>query len=148
MRSPILAKKRAQKGCKRVLQPSEHANKTSRTPKRHRCRLPPTTPEERATRGRLRRRSVRTPWRGAHMSPIPDMLTVAETARRLSRSPAFVRRLIHYGKLRAVRLSEHGHLLVYADSLCALLKVKRERQHSREYYLKRDDEILARMGLL
>lgn len=82
------------------------------------------------------------------MSPIPDMLTVAETARRLSRSPAFVRRLIHYGKLRAVRLSEHGHLLVYADSLCALLKVKRERQHSREYYLKRDDEILARMGLL
>ena len=82
------------------------------------------------------------------MTPIPDMLTVAETARRLSRSPAFVRRLIHSGRLRAIRLSERGHLLVYADSLCALLGVKRERQHSREYYLRKDEEILARRGLL
>ncbi|MDM8008818.1 MAG: helix-turn-helix domain-containing protein [Phycisphaerae bacterium] len=82
------------------------------------------------------------------MNPIPDMLTVAETARRLRRSPASVRRLIHSGRLRAVRLSERGHLLVYADSLCALLGVRRERQHSREYHLKRDDEILARRGLL
>jgi len=82
------------------------------------------------------------------MTPVPDMLTAAEAGKRLRRSPAFVRRLIHSGRLRAVRLSERGHLLVYADSLCALLGVRRERQHSREYCLKRDDEILARMGLL
>ena len=82
------------------------------------------------------------------MSLVPEMLTVAEVGKRLNRSPAFVRRLTHSGRLRAVRLSERGHLLVYADLLSDLLGIRRERQHSPEYHLKRDEEILARRGLL
>lgn len=82
------------------------------------------------------------------MAHTPDMLTAAEAGQRLRRSPAFVRRLIKSGRLRAVRMTEPGHWLVYADSVCALLGIKPERQHSHAYYLKRDKDILAQMGPL
>jgi hypothetical protein len=65
----------------------------------------------------------------------------------LHKSPRFVRDLIADGKLKAVRLTERGHWLVFADSLSALLGVKPERHHSPEYHLRRDREILARRGI-
>jgi len=45
-------------------------------------------------------------------------------------------------------MSEGGHRLVYADSVCALLGIRPEHQHSQDYHPKRDKEILARMELL
>ncbi|MDM8005440.1 MAG: helix-turn-helix domain-containing protein [Phycisphaerae bacterium] len=82
------------------------------------------------------------------MSQVPDTMTVAEAAEAIRKSPRYVRGLIAEGRLKAVRLSERGHWLVFADSIAVLLGVKAQRQHSPEYHLKRDQEILARMGLL
>jgi excisionase family DNA binding protein len=78
---------------------------------------------------------------------IPETLTVAKAAEALHKSPRYVRDLIAGGKLKAVRLSERGHWLVFADSIASLLGVRPERQHSPEYHLKRDQEILARRGI-
>jgi hypothetical protein len=51
----------------------------------------------------------------------PTMLTVRLCAQAIHRSPAFVRELIHTGRLKGIRLSEHGQWLVPAESLSRLL---------------------------
>ena len=59
-----------------------------------------------------------------------------------------VRSLIAQGRLKAVRVSERSHWLVFADPISALLGVKPDRHRSREHQFREDDEILARRGLL
>jgi excisionase family DNA binding protein len=81
------------------------------------------------------------------VSNVPDTLTVAQAAEAIHRHPRFVRDLITSGKLNAVRLTERGHWLVFTDSLSALLGVRPQRQHSPEYLLRKDLEILERRGI-
>ena len=74
-------------------------------------------------------------------------MTAAQTAKAIHKSPRFVRDLIADKKLKAVRITQRGHWLVFTDSLSALLGVKAPRQHSQEYYMKKDREILERMRI-
>lgn len=59
-----------------------------------------------------------------------DLLTVAEAARQLRRSPRYIRRLIGEGKLRGVRLGDRGHWLILHDSLRELVGFASEHRRS------------------
>jgi len=76
---------------------------------------------------------------------IPETVTVAKAAEALHRTPRYVRRLIADGRLKAVRLTQRGHWLVYESSLSALLGVS-DRSGRSEPAQQLDDLILARRG--
>ncbi len=72
------------------------------------------------------------------MNDIPDMLTVADVARKLRRCPRYVRDLIHCGMLKAVRISKpgggRGRFLVRPDSVAKLLGVSVQRESEESLY--------------
>lgn len=84
------------------------------------------------------------------MTDPPRMLTVRQVAEQIGRSPRYVREvLIHGGKVRAIRLTEHGGWLVYADSLVSLFGiVSRQNEPSDAECERRAARARAELGYL
>lgn len=71
---------------------------------------------------------TKTRRRGRPGATVPAVLTVAQVAGMLHRTPRTVRGLIAGGKLKATRFTPGGAWLIFAESVSALLGVRLPRQ--------------------